>query len=75
MADAPKPQNGNSHTTFIQAGVRLGSQVIHGLSPQFLALIIINALFIGVLFWFVDARARHSVAVIQQLLTSCLHPP
>jgi hypothetical protein len=73
MAEAPN--DGSNHTTIVQAGVRLGSQVIHGLSPQFLALIVINALFIGVLFWFVDARARHSVAVIQQLLTSCLHPP
>ncbi len=56
----------------IEAGVKLGSQVVHSLAPQFLALLLINAVFLGVLFWFVDARARHTAQLINQLLAGCL---
>jgi hypothetical protein len=56
----------------LEAGVRLGSAVVHSLAPQFLALLLINAVFVGCLFWFVDARARHTVALVNQLLAACL---
>jgi hypothetical protein len=72
VTSQPAP-NGNGHTTAIQAGIRLGSQVVHSLAPQFLALIIVNMLALGFLFWFVDARARHTAEVLHQLLQACLH--
>jgi hypothetical protein len=71
MAEAPPNGNGG-HTTVVQAAIKLGGQAAHTLGPQFLALIIVNAMFLAALFWFVDARARHSVDVIQQLLQACL---
>lgn len=71
MAEAPKP-NGNGHTTVIQAGIKLGSHVVSSLAPQFLALVIVNMLFLAALFWFVDARANHTAAVLNQLLQACL---
>jgi hypothetical protein len=58
----------HKHPTLAQ----LGSQIIAALSPPFLMLILLNILFIGILFWFVDARAQHSMAVINQLLHACL---
>jgi hypothetical protein len=65
--------NGNgNHTTVVQAGIKLGSTVVTALSPNFLALICINILFLGTLYWFVDARARHTSELLQQLLTVCL---
>lgn len=65
--ETPHP-NGN-HQNII---LKLGSQVVHALPPQFLGLILVNMIFIGVLFWYIDARAQHSVAVINQLLARCL---
>jgi len=74
VTSAPSPANGNGngHTTVIQAGIKLGQSVVHSLAPQFLALIIVNALSLGFLFWFVDARARHTADVLNQLLSACL---
>jgi hypothetical protein len=70
MAEAPP--NGNGHTTVVQAAIKLGGQVAHSLAPQFLALILVNILFLGILFWFVDARAKHTADVLNQLLSACL---
>ena len=56
----------------LEAGVKLGSAVVHSLAPQFLALLLINGLMLAALFWFVDARARHTVAIVNQLLAACL---
>lgn len=73
MSDPPKPPNGNGgHTTVISAGIKLGQSVVHSLAPQFLALIICNVLALGFLAWFVDARARHTASVLNQLLQACL---
>ena len=75
MAEAP-PNGGNGgHTTVVQAAIKLGGQAAHTLGPQFLALIIVNGLALGFLFWFVDARARHTADVLNQLLHACLTKP
>lgn len=58
--------------SLISAGVSIGSQLVRSLAPQFLALIIITAMALGGLFWFVDARAEHTVTLINQLLQACL---
>ena len=71
MAEAPPNGNGG-HTTVVQAAIKLGGQAAHTLGPQFLALIIVNGLALGFLFWFVDARARHTADVLNQLLHACL---
>jgi hypothetical protein len=72
MAEAPPNGNGNSHTTVVQAAIKLGQSVTHGLGPQFLALVLVNIVFMGAFVWYVDARARHSVVIIERLLASCL---
>lgn len=51
---------------------KLSQSAIRAMTPQLLALVILNILFIGILFWFLDARAQHSMAVINQLLHACL---
>jgi hypothetical protein len=58
--------------TLISAGVSVGSQLVRSLAPQFLALIIVTALALAGLFWFVNARAEHTVTLINQLLQACL---
>ena len=72
MSEAPKNGNGHGHTTIISAGVKLGNTVLQSLSPNFLALLILNVLMLGVLYWFVDARARHTVEIVNKLLAACL---
>ena len=52
--------------------VGLGGKLIAGLPAQFLALVVINVLFLGGLFWFIDARANHTAEVLNQLLSACL---
>jgi hypothetical protein len=56
----------------VEAGVKLGSAVVHSLGPAFLALLLVNALVLGLLFWFIDARAQHTVTIVNQLLAACL---
>ena len=50
----------------------VSNKVLAGLPAQFLALVLINVVFMGAFVWYVDARSRHSVDIIQQLLSSCL---
>jgi hypothetical protein len=73
VADHPPPHvNGNGNTTIVAAGLKLGHGVVNALSPNFLALILINVLFLGSLYWFVDARARHTAELVEKLLSACL---
>jgi hypothetical protein len=71
VAEAPPNGNGG-HTTVVQAAIKLGGQAAHTLGPQFLALIIVNGLALSFLFWFVDARAKHTADVLNRLLSACL---
>jgi len=73
VAEPPPTTNGNgNHTTVVQAGIKLGSAVVNSLAPQFLALILLNVLMLGLLYWFIDGRARHTAELLQRLLTACL---
>lgn len=71
MSDKPPHVNGNGNT-IIGAGVKLGSSIVNALTPQYLALIILNVLSLFLLYWFVDSRAKHTVELINRLLESCL---
>ena len=51
---------------------RVGSHIIVSLKTEFLALVLINAIFLGLFVWYINARADHANAVMQQLLDACL---
>jgi len=70
VSDKPASEkNGNgNHTTIVSAAVKLGSKV----TPQALALLLFNAGILLLLFWYIDARAKHSMVIIDQLLAACL---
>jgi hypothetical protein len=72
MSEAPKNGNGHGHTTIVSAGFKLGNAVVSSLSPNLIALIIANLIFMGGFVWYVDSRARHTVDIIQTLLNACL---
>jgi hypothetical protein len=73
MAKPATPRNGNGNGPGIVGVVaRFSGKVVDALSPQFLTLILLNALFFGMMFWYIGARAEHSMTIIQQLLTNCL---
>jgi len=61
--------NGNGHRGGMLAAVL---DTIRTLPPAFILLLLLNALFLAALIWYVDARAKHSVDIIQQLLQACL---
>ena len=58
--------------TLINSLTQVGTQIVSSLTPQLLVLILLNLMFIALLFWFIGARAEHSAAIMQQLLDSCL---
>jgi len=58
--------------TLITSLTQVGTQIVSSLTPQLLVLILLNLVFIALLFWFISARAEHTAVVMQQLLDSCL---
>lgn len=72
MATPNGSNNGKPPVTTVSALSSLSEKLVSALPPQFLALVIINALVVGGLIWFVDARAKHTAAVLNQLLQACL---
>ena len=69
------PSNGSGNGNgpgVIGIVARFSHKVVDALSPQFLTLLLLNALFFAMMFWYIGARAEHSMSVIQQLLTNCL---
>lgn len=61
--------------TLLQAGARVGETVVRALGPQLLAVVLLNMLFAGLLLWYLDARATHTVMLVDKLLTECLRRP
>lgn len=58
--------------TVLSTIANIGTQAVGALGPTFLALIMINMIYMGIFYWYVGARAEHANEIIQQLLTSCL---
>jgi len=58
--------------TLITSLANVGTQIVASLTPQLLAIILLNIVFIGLFIWFIDARANHTVMVMQQLLDACM---
>lgn len=67
--------NGGNHVTVVGAAHKLGAQVIRALTPQFLALVLINIAFMAMFVWYIGARAEHATVVMQRLLDECLRKP
>jgi hypothetical protein len=65
--------NGGNHVTVVGTAHKLGAQVIRALTPQFLALVLVNIAFMGMFVWYIGARAEHATVVMQRLLDECLH--
>lgn len=68
----PPNEHKNGNGTILGAVSRFGSQVVGSLAPQFLALLIVNAFFMGAFVWFVSKRAEHTMDIMRELLASCL---
>jgi hypothetical protein len=72
LSDPGGPQSENG-TGIVGAVSRFSHHVVRALAPQFLALIVLNTMVFGAFFWYADARARHTMDIINQLLLSCLN--
>jgi hypothetical protein len=68
----PNPKPEPEQPGIIHAGIKLAGQVSNSLAPQFLALLIVNALMFGGMLYYIGARAEHTMTIINQLLTACL---
>jgi type VI protein secretion system component VasF len=72
MSGSPEPESRHSNGKG-GAIASVSHTLIKALPPHFLLLVIINAGVLGFLFWFIDARAKHTAEVLNQLLTACLN--
>jgi len=73
LTDEPKQDEHGSGV--VGAVSRVGSQMVHSLAPQFIAMLLANVVFMGAFVWYVNQRAEHSVDVITRLLDNCLRKP
>ena len=75
MSGSPEPESRHNSNGNGRGGViaSVSSTLIKALPPHFLLLVIINAAVLGFLFWFIDARAKHTAEVLNQLLSACLN--
>jgi len=72
MSGSPEPESRHRNGKGgLIAG--LSEKLIHALPPHFLLLAILNAAVLLFLFWFIDARAKHTAEVLNQLLSACLN--
>jgi len=71
MSESPPPPNG-TNITVVGAVHKLSSQLISAMTPQFLALVVVNIAFLGLFIWYIGARADHAASIMQQLLDNCL---
>jgi hypothetical protein len=68
MADPAPPPNESA----IGAVARLGQNLITTLPPAFLGLVLINAIFIGAILWFLDNRMTERTALVDKIVDRCL---
>jgi uncharacterized protein (UPF0333 family) len=58
---------------------KLGQSVIGALPPAFLLLCLINAIFIGVVMWFLDSQLKQRTELVSEVVNKCmdiaLHAP
>lgn len=52
--------------------VDLGRRLIATLPPAFLMLVLINAIFIGAVLWFLDNRMTERTALVDKIVDHCL---
>jgi hypothetical protein len=65
--DTPKNGNGNAITETI----RLGEGVVKGLPGQFLALCVVNIVFIGGLFWYEGDQNKRRAEMAERVFDTC----
>lgn len=51
---------------------RLGQSLISALPPAFLLLVVINAIFIGMVMWFLDEQISQRTALVEKIVDHCL---
>jgi hypothetical protein len=70
MSD-PAPR-GNSRNGMFGALSALGQSLIAALPPVFLMLLLINLVFLAMVMWFVDKNSEQRVAIVRDIVDSCL---
>lgn len=64
----PPTQNG----TIPGAIARLGTSLISSLPPAFIGLVLINAIFIGCVLWFLNSQMEQRTAIVDKIVDRCL---
>jgi hypothetical protein len=75
MSGAPSngPRNGSPGNKGVLVGVvDLSQKIVATLPPAFLLLVLINALFIGVVMWFLDSQAKQRTELVEKLIDRCM---
>jgi hypothetical protein len=64
---------GERPATTIVGVAGAGMQVLQSLPAQFLMLVLLNAIFIGGLLWFLDQRQKSEERIMDPLMTACIN--
>jgi hypothetical protein len=64
--------DGNENGGVVGAASRLGQSVVSALPPAFLLLVIVNMMFIGIMFWFLERQQSERNAMIGKFVDRCL---
>ena len=71
MSTPPPPAtqpNGN----IVGAASRLGQSLIAALPPAFLMLVLMNAVFLGMVMWFINHQADERSHMVEKLMDRCM---
>jgi hypothetical protein len=60
------------HNSVTSAAASVSKQLINTLPAQFLALILLNVIFVGLLLWFLDDQMTSRILLADKIVTSCM---
>jgi hypothetical protein len=73
-AHAAPPHNGNGRRNG-SVMVSISEKLIRVLPPAFIALLVLNIMFVGVIAWVFDHNAETRNALLTRIVERCLLPP
>ena len=62
----------NGSKGVIAGAFDLSNRLVSALPPAFLMLVLINALFIALVFWFMDSQSKQRTAMVEKLVDKCM---
>ena len=65
----------NGNGGLVGAATKLGQSLIGALPPSFIALMVLNLVFLGLILWFIDDQLDTRMRVLSEIIQRCLVRP